>query len=131
MKKILLFCILLVTSYSFAQDLDISVGNIEIPKEIFLRQRVKITIELLNNSGKDLESCTLTIEIDDGTSKISEPVTVSKDGQTVELKWVPQRKGKMQFKVTISPPPDSEEKNQENNQVIKVLEVLPPVAARK
>ena len=124
MKKILVFCILLVASYCFAQDVDISVGNITFPEKIYLRQKATISIDLLNNSGHDIENCMLTIEADDG-SKVSQLILLGKDGQTAELKWFPQRQGKIEFKVRLSPPLDTQEKDQENNQVTKTVEVSP------
>jgi len=118
------FCILLLGSYAFAKDLDISVREVDLPRKIYLNKRATVYIYLLNNSGSDIEDCTLTVEAEDG-SKISQTFPLGKDGQKVELKWVPQRKGKMEFKVTLAPPKSIEEKNKENNQVIETVEVLP------
>jgi hypothetical protein len=121
---ILFFCILLAAGYCFAADLDISISDILFPRKISLKERNTVYIYLANNSGADVENCTLTVEADDG-SKISQTFTLSKSGQRVELKWVPQRQGKMQFKVTLTPAKGIKEKNKENNQVTETVEVLP------
>jgi len=120
---ILLFCIFLTASYCFAKDLDISVKDINFPGRIYLNKKASVYIYLSNNSGAEIKDCTLTVEAEDG-SKTSQTFPLSKDGQRVELKWVPQRQGKMQFKVTLTPPKAIQEKNKENNQVIETVEVL-------
>ena len=120
---ILLFCIFTTVSYCFAKDVDISVNDVFLPSKIYLNQKANVYIYLTNNSGAEIKDCTLTVEAEDG-SKITQTFPLSKDGLKAEVKWVPQRKGKMQFKVTLTPPKAIQEKNKENNQVIETVEVL-------
>ena len=120
---ILLFCIFIAAGYCFAAELDISISDILFPRKIYLKERNTVYMRLENNSGSDLENCTLTAEADDG-SKTSQTFTLSKNGQRVELKWVPQRQGSLKFKAALAPAKDIKEKNKENNQVTETVEVI-------
>jgi hypothetical protein len=55
---------------------------------------------------------------------VSQLLALSKDGQKLELAWVPLKAGKIDFKVTLTPPKNLKETNTQNNQVIKTIDVF-------
>ena len=121
---ILLFCILLTVSYGFAKDIEISVTDINFPDKIYLNKKATIYIVLTNSSDTDVQGCMFNVEADDG-AKVNQSINLPKSSsQRVEIKWVPQRAGKMNFKVTVTAPKDSKDTNETNNQVTKEIEVL-------
>ena len=127
---LLFFCILLSAGYCFAKDPDISINDIFFPAKIYVKEKTTIYVYLKNDSGADLENCTLTIEAGDG-SKISQTFALSKDGLRAEIKWVPQRQGKIEFKATLSPPKTIKDSGAKDKQVIETIEVLAKGVAGK
>jgi hypothetical protein len=120
----LIFCILLTGSYSFAKDVDIAVTDVNFADKIYLSTKTTVYIALTNNSDMDVKDCTFNVEADDG-SKVNQQINLPKTStQRAEIKWVPQQVGKMNFKVTLTPPKDSKNKSDANAQVTKTVEVL-------
>jgi len=127
LKFLIMFsCILFAGGSGFAKDknIDISVGDITFPEKVYLNQKATVDIVLTNNSDVDVKDCKLNIEADDG-SKVSSAVPLPKNAsQKVELQWVPQRQGKINFKVTLVPPKGIQVTDEKNTQATKTIEVL-------
>lgn len=121
---IMFFSILVIGSYCYASPVDMAVSNVIFSGKIYLQQKTEVYIELSNNSDVDVKDCQVAVEADDG-SKVNGLISLSKKFTTrVEIKWVPLRKGKINFKVTLTPPKGIELKNEKSGQMAKVVEVL-------
>ena len=113
------------------EDVDLEVSEVTIPARIYLNKKVTIPIVIANNSQEDIEGCTLTVDAADG-SKISQTFLFAKDSrQKVELKWVPLKAGKIEFRVTLAGPKNIQESNAKNNQFIKEIDVIAPASKAK
>ena len=114
----------LFSGYCFAQNVDLSVTEINMPKNIFLKQKVPVSFTLANNSDMAVADCSLEVESDDG-SKLSQQISLPKSStQKIDMLWVPLKAGKVNFKVTLKAPKGIQDPNQDNNQLEKSVEVL-------
>jgi len=112
------------------KPVDLVVTEVNIPEKIYLNKKVSITIVIFNNSDQDLEGCTLTAQATDG-SQTSQTFPFAKESrEKVELKWVPLKSGKIEFKVTLAGPKNIQESNTKNNQFVKEIDVIAPPPAK-
>ena len=120
----LVFCAILIVSYCYAKDVDLSVTDLSFANKIYLGKKTTVYISLTNNSDTDVQGCIFNVEADDG-AKVNQELNLPKSStQRAEIKWVPQREGKINFKVTLAPPQDSKNTNEANAQVTKTVEIL-------
>ena len=124
---LLSFCCAEEESKKAENLIDLSVGEITFPEKVYEYKKNDIAIVVTNNSDVDVEGCTLTVEASEGSQASQQLVLGQNSSAKVDLKWVPLKSGDIEFKVTLTPPKELKEKTKRDNQVVKMIQVVPQV----
>jgi len=112
----LIIFMLLMAVNSFAQEVDLAVAELNVSERVILGQKTNIDVVLENKSDADLNGCLFKVEATD-EAKVEQLVVLPKNArQRVEIKWIPQKEGKLSLKASISPPDGIKDKDESNNQ---------------
>jgi len=105
------------------QNIDISIADVILPREIIAGKPVDLEIKISNNSDSVLEDCSFSISIDDGFRERQMVSLKQRATETVRFNWIPRKDGKLWLEAGIKPHRGVEERDSRNNEIRKMIEV--------